>query len=137
MKRINIPDNIRILVAHRANFRCEYCKISQEDHFLAFHIDHVIALKHGGKNDIINLAWACADCNQNKGTDLATFIESDDDLIPLFNPRKQVWTEHFRIETCEIIPLTKIGKATVKLLQLNNPDILIFRQLLFQTGRYV
>ncbi len=137
MKRTNIPDSIRTLVARRANFCCEYCKIHQEDHFLAFHVDHVIALKHGGKNDTNNLAWACADCNQYKGTDLATILESEDDLIPLFNPRKHVWSEHFSTQNGEIIPATTIGKATVKLLQLNNPDLLIFRQLLVQAGRYV
>ena len=115
---------------------CEYCKVDEEDHFLTYHIDHFIGIKHGGTNDLENLIWACPYCNQNKGSDLVTVISSIAEYIPIFNPRKQKWSVHFYAENGEIIPKTLTGEATIKLLKFNYPDILIFRQILFQNGRY-
>lgn len=37
-----------------------------------FHIEHIIARKHGGATDEENLALACPHCNGYKGTDIAT-----------------------------------------------------------------
>ncbi len=136
MKRVAIPDKVRDLVAQRALYRCEYCRIHQEDHFLAFQIDHILALKHGGTNSLVNLAWACPFCNNHKGTDFATFLKPFDDIVPLFNPRIHIWAKHFTTENAEIFPLTRIGEATIKILKMNDSDVLIFRQILVQIGRY-
>ena len=131
-----IPEKIRRFVALRASHHCEYCHVHQDDSFLAFEIDHIISLKHGGGNEIENLALTCPHCNQHKGSDLTTILENYDDIIVLFNPRKEEWTEHFDTQNGEIIGKTRIGKATIKLLQLNQPDLLISRQILSQSGRY-
>jgi hypothetical protein len=42
--------------------------------------------------------------------------------VPLFNPRRQVWREHFRWNESgiEIIGLTSCGRATAIALKLNN-----------------
>ena len=47
-----IPEKNRRFVAQRANHRCEYCHVHQDDSFLGFEIDHIISLKHGGGNEI-------------------------------------------------------------------------------------
>ena len=39
---------LRRLVWNRAQSRCEYCQIHQDFDELPHHIDHIIALKHGG-----------------------------------------------------------------------------------------
>lgn len=127
---------IRQEVAQRANFRCEYCHIHQDDMFLAFEIDHIIAQKHGGGDEMDNLAFSCVHCNQHKGSDLVSIVDSYDDIVPLFNPRIHFWEEHFETDRGQILPLTKIAQATIKLLKLNNPDLLIIRQLLNEAGRY-
>ncbi len=136
MKRASIPERIRKIVAQRSNYECEYCRVNEDDHFLSFQIDHIVSLKHGGSNEMNNLAWACPYCNQNKGSDIGTIIERSEALVPFFNPRKDHWKEHFHIENGEIIPLSEVGKATLKILKFNEPDILIFRQILFRAGRY-
>jgi hypothetical protein len=41
------------------------------------------------------------------------------ELIPLFNPRTQNWFDHFEAKKGEILPLTVIGQATIKLLEMN------------------
>ena len=56
-------EQLRWKVAERANFRCKYCRIHQDDMFISFKIDHIVAQKHGGGNEIENLAYACPHCN--------------------------------------------------------------------------
>lgn len=132
--RPSISEKIRQLVAQRALFRCEYCLIHNDDMFLSFEIDHIIPLKHGGSNHIDNLAYACPHCNQHKGSDFATLL--DDDIIRLFNPRRDFWSEHFETIDGQIIPKTRLGEATLKIFRFNHPDLIILRQLLHQLGRY-
>ena len=57
-------------------------------------------------------------------------------LIRLFHPRKDSWKAHFEINEGEIIGKTKIGLATIKVLDLNNPDRIILRKELQLEGRY-
>jgi 5-methylcytosine-specific restriction endonuclease McrA len=50
----------RALVRQRADDRCEYCQLRQEDSLLAaLHIEHIIPRKHGGSDAPDNLALAC------------------------------------------------------------------------------
>ncbi len=131
-----IPLKLQKKVRARANEKCEYCLLHQSFGFLTFHIEHIVSLKHGGGNEFENLALACPHCNSNKGTDLATFLGSYQNIIPLFNPRLQNWKEHFQTENGEIIGLTPIGQATIKLLCVNEPDRLILRRILAEEGMY-
>ena len=120
-------EQLRWEVAQRANFRCEYCRIHQDDMFISFEIDHIVAQKHGGGNEIENLAYTCPHCNQHRGTDMVTFIDNYNNIIRLFNPRVDKWGEYFE---------SKIGKATIKLLKMNDVDLIILRGLLSDLGRY-
>lgn len=49
-------------------------------------------------------------------------------LVPLFNPRKDRWSEHFRFEGYRLIGQTPVGRATVALLDLNHPRRILIRQ---------
>lgn len=120
----------------RAEGRCEYCLLHQDDTPLTHPIDHIIAVKHNGETDAENLALSCLDCNLNKGSDIATFDPLTGQLVQLFHPRQQRWDEHFRVEGAHIVGLTANGRATIKLLQLNAPIRLQQRELLQQVGRY-
>jgi hypothetical protein len=44
-------------------------------------------------------------------------------MILLFNPRQQVWEDHFRFDggTAELVGLTPNGRATIACLQMNRP----------------
>jgi 5-methylcytosine-specific restriction endonuclease McrA len=131
-----ISEKLRLDVALSANFRCEYCKIHEDDLFYSFQIDHIISIKHGGETLIDNLAYSCSMCNQNKGSNLGTYLTDSKRLIRLFNPRKDSWNVHFEVNQGEIIGRTRIGLATIKVLDLNNPDRIILRQELILDGRY-
>ena len=132
-----IPENLRQQVAKRANYCCEYCLFPEVFLATIFHIEHIRSLKHGGKTILINLAYACPHCNQNKGSNIATFLSGDSDqLIRLFNPRKDVWTQHFEVVNGEILPLTSIAEGTIRILDMNQVDRLILRKALIDAGVY-
>jgi hypothetical protein len=107
-------------VIKRAGNRCEYCLLPAEAAFYPHEVDHVIAEKHGGTTIINNLAFACWRCNRHKGSDLTSFDPQTQQLSPLFNPRTQIWSEHFAYEGERITGLTPEGRTTISLLQLNS-----------------
>ena len=131
-----IPTDLRALVLARARETCEYCLVHADYAGLVHEIDHVIAEKHGGITEAENLAYACAQCNRFKGSDIATLDQHTGKVEPLFHPRKQRWHEHFRLDGPVIVPLTPTGRATERLLQLNQIDRILLRTELLSAYRY-
>lgn len=85
-------------------------------------VDHLIPVSQQGPTTEENLWLACSSCNDAKnkrttGRDLLT-----GEQVSLFNPRNQVWSEHFAwtLEKDKIIGLTAIGRATIVTLNMNN-----------------
>jgi len=135
MSRV-IPLSTKKKVATRANFRCEYCLLAERVSFYSFHIEHIRSIKHGGTNELINLAYCCPDCNYYKGSDVGTFLHDSEILIQFFNPRNDNWEEHFELEDGAIHGKTDIGKATEKIFKFNEIERLIFRQQLAELNLY-
>ncbi len=129
-----IPEAIRRLVAERAGFRCEYCLIPQIVGGFSFEVDHIISIKHGGDSNPDNLAYCCPICNGCKGSDVGTFVSGA--LVRFFNPRTDIWLEHFGLEAGFIRGLTPVGEATVNILRFNEIDDVIQRQKLLSIGLY-
>jgi len=123
-------------VADRAYHVCEYCLVHEDDTFWGCQIDHIISRKHGGISDSANLAWACACCNNFKGSDIATLVGRPPRLSRLYHPRKDRWTDCFRLVGYRIEPNNTLGIATEQLLQLNEDSRLRERAALGLTGRY-
>jgi hypothetical protein len=117
-----IPTTLRRQVIERAGNRCEYCLLPSEVAFFPHEVDHVVAEKHGGATESENLALACWRCNRHKGSDLTSFDPQTRQLSSLFNPRMQLWSEHFAYEGESIIGLTPEGRTTVTLLRLNSEE---------------
>ena len=132
-----ISESLRQFVSERAGHRCEYCHLPQRYAFFSFHIDHIISLKHDGGTSEANLALACQVCNLNKGSDIATFLENDQVLIRFFNPRQDIWDDHFQTEPSGyLFAKTSIGKATIKILGFNHPDSMIERHALININAF-
>lgn len=127
---------MRVLVATRANHRCEYCRRPENASFVRFQVDHIVSVKHGGTTVEENLAYSCPLCNNSKGTDLGTFLDDEQQtLTRLFHPRKDIWLEHFEaIDDGTLSPLTGIGAATVKVLDLNHVNRILERIDLIAAG---
>ncbi len=139
MARIHIPNQLRRLVVERANERCEYCLIHQDDAPDTHQIDHIIAIRHGGHGGQTiseNLACACSLCNHFKGTDFGTIDPTSGVVKLLFNPRAQRWQDHFALRGASVVGLTPIGETTIKLLHLNDDDRLLEREVLIAENRY-
>lgn len=112
-----IPLQLQEFVMQRADFRCKYCLLHQADEpVYSYEIDHVIAEKHFGQTVADNLAYACFYCSRFKGSDIASIDPLSDQITPLFNPRIQLWHEHFLWDGPIIIPLTGIARTTARLL---------------------
>ncbi len=117
-----IPARLRRQVMLRAGGHCEYCLMPESFTLLALHVDHIIARKHGGQTTPANLALACADCNWAKGSDIAALDPDGGEVIALFNPRTDIWGEHFIFGEGKITGLTPKGRATAQLLNFNTPQ---------------
>lgn len=133
---IYIPRALSRLVSERADYRCEYCLLPEEFSTFSHEPDHIIPLKHNGSTTADNLALACYWCNRLKGSDLASLDPQTDQITPLFNPRQQNWSDHFRLDGAAIMSLTPEGRATAALLKFNRADRLTARQVLFEAGYY-
>jgi hypothetical protein len=131
-----IPEAFRRTVISRAQNCCEYCLIPQESKLFAFEVDHIIAEKHRGTTQEDNLCLSCLDCNRAKGSDFASFDPETGEVALLFNPRRDRWHEHFRLDEAVIEPLTPQGRVTVFLLHLNDEPRLSERAALIEAERY-
>lgn len=121
----------RSFIANRAGHRCEYCLFNENDDVGYFHVEHIIAIKHGGTDDRNNLAFSCQHCNLHKGPNLSSIDSEGDPQLPvrLFHPRKDVWGEHFYFSDANILGSTPIGRATVFCLNMNSEHRLVIREL--------
>jgi hypothetical protein len=136
MSSTRVPAALRRQIAERAEGLCEYCLIHEADTFLGCQIEHVISEKHGGQTSAENLAYACVFCNRFKGSDIATLSRTTGQLVRLFNPRTDRWSEHFRVAGVRIVGVTDVGDATASLLGFNHPDRQVERESLIAAGRY-
>ena len=131
-----LSEKLKKLVIARAFSACEYCLIAIADTYFGGEIDHIISVKHGGGNHAYNLAYACQVCNRAKGSDLGSISQLTGRLVRFFNPRTDVWLEHFALQGATIMPLTEIGEVTARIFDFNAPERLAEREGLLQLGRY-
>ena len=122
------------LVRERARERCEYCRLPQAAFPFPFQLDHIQAEQHGGATVESNLALACPPCNRHKGPNLAGLDLHSGQLIRLFHPRQDVWSEHFGWQGAALVGKTAVGRVTVQVLAMNAPDQYIVREQLLQEG---
>lgn len=125
---------IRRLVYERAQGCCEYCLLPDLVALVSHEIDHVIAEKHEGRTEAENLALACSICNKHKGSDLASIDPETEEIVRLYQPRRDRWSEHFSLEDAEIRGITVIGRVTTRLLHMNQPGRVEERRLLLKLG---
>lgn len=123
----------RRLVRERAGNRCEYCQLHQDHSPLAtLQIEHVNPRKHGGTDDIANLALACIDCNLSKSSNIAGRDPHSAGITPLFDPRRDVWEDHFQFDGAFLVGRTPKGRATIAVLNMNSDYQLELRATLLE-----
>lgn len=118
-----VADVVRRRVAEAAGRQCGYCQTQETIVGYPLHIEHIRPISAGGASEEENLWLACCVCNNAKGTQTGgQDLDSGEDVL-LFNPRTQIWDEHFSwsADRIEVLGMSPIGRVTVRALQLNTP----------------
>jgi len=120
-------------VHQRAGNRCEYCQTAQRVIGQAMHVEHV---NPDGADDLENLCLACPTCNLSKARATSAPDPETNTVVPLFNPRTQVWSEHFEwTQNGTIVQgRTSGGRATAVRLRMNQPRIVEARSIWVLAG---
>jgi len=130
MSRSYIARELREQVEGDARRRCGYCLSSEAIVGMPMEIDHMIPEVLGGPTERENLWLACPLCNAAKGRRIQAQDPVSREMVRLFNPRYQVWSEHFRwsLDGTHVIGLSASGRATVVALNLNRPSLVMARR---------
>ena len=131
-----ISEKLREKIRLAAKDRCGYCQSPQHLIPIAFEMEHILPTAEGGTNDEENLWLACRVCNSFKHAKTHAIDLQTKRKTRLFNPRNQVWSEHFEFseDKTEIIGKTVCGRATVIALKLNNARSVKMRKLWVSVG---
>jgi hypothetical protein len=131
-----MDEALQRFVWRRALARCEYCQLPQGLSYLDFEIDHIIALKHEGPTMESNLALACFYCNSAKGPNIAGIDRQTGAIVRLFHPRRDRWRRHFDWDGPRLVGKTRIARATIAVLEINDPDAIELRRSLIDEGLF-
>ena len=126
----------RKLVWQRAKGCCEYCQLPQEYSILPHETDHIRAKKHHGAHNLENTCLACAHCNGAKGSNAAGYDLETGDLVPLYNPRTDSWEDHFLWDGPILVGKTPVARATIDVLNINDPICLDQRHFLIDADLF-
>jgi hypothetical protein len=127
---VSVADNLRARIQEQAGDRCGYCQSAQRYVFAPLEIDHLLPTARGGSDAEDNLWLACRMCNGYKGDRTHGLDPVTGTEVPLFNPRRQRWAEHFAwsAKGIQVVGRTACGRATVVTLQLNNAIAVLVRR---------
>ncbi len=130
--------SIRRKVAERAKRLCEYCLSPLDFSSDPFSVEHILPIAKGGTDDLENLAHACQGCNGHKSIKTEAFDAISQKTVEFYNPRKDIWNEHFvwSEEFTEIIGKTAKGRVTIKTLNLNRQNVINLRRILALAGEH-
>jgi hypothetical protein len=130
------PKHLAMQIWQRAGGRCEYCRLPQEFCNQQFEVEHIIPLKHGGVTRLDNLAWACLVCNRRKGTNLSGMHPETKVMTRLFNPRMDLWHDHFAWDGPIMPGRSDIGNVTISVLGTNRALQVELRADLINAGQW-
>lgn len=114
--------------------RCEYCRVAERYSGVAFAVDHVIARQHSGPTVLANLALSCGLCNRHKGPNIAGIDPDTGQLCRLFHPRMDSWQDHFRWNGPVVMGRSGVGRTTIAVLAMNQPQQILLRETLIAEG---
>ena len=125
-------------VAERAQGCCEYCRSQARFAIQPFSVEHIIPRSHGGNTTLDNLALSCQGCNNHKYNKTEAKDSLSGNVVSLYHPRQQRWSEHFawNDDFTIVIGLTPTGRATVETLQLNREGVVNLRHVLYMMGEH-
>jgi hypothetical protein len=138
MAKARVSSRQRRRARERARDCCEYCQSQERFAMQAFSGEHILPRSQGGETELDNLAWACQGCNNHKYNKSSARDPITGQMVPLFNPRRQRWADHFawNEDATLIFGLSPEGRATVEALQLNRRGLVNLRRILFSVQEH-
>jgi hypothetical protein len=129
---------LREFVFQRADGRCEYCRSPAAFAHQSFSLEHIRPRSRKGKRTARNLALSCQGCNNHKYNRAKARDPVSGNEVPLFHPRRHVWSDHFAwaYGGTQVLGLTHIGRATVEALCLNRAPLVNLRRVLVKAGEH-
>ena len=133
-----LSEELKIKIRREAQNLCGYCLTPQEIISMPLEIEHLRPIAEGGTDDEENLWLACRNCNGFKHAKTDAVDPETNIKTAIFNPRKQIWSEHFSFgeDENEIIGKTACGRATVIALRLNYEQAVSARRIWVSVGWY-
>jgi hypothetical protein len=132
-----VDDALARMVRERAGHACKYCRMPQAYYpTVPFPIDNVIARQHGGATTFGNPALSCLHDNSHKGPNIARIDPLTRRVTKLYNPRRQKWNRQFRWNGPYLVGRSAIGRTTILVLAMNDPDAVRVRQSLIEEGLF-
>ena len=130
MSRSYISKALREQIASEARHRCGYCLTSARITGTPMELDHIIPESIGGPTVRENLWLACSMCNDHKSNRIAALDPLTEEIVRLFDPRRQIWADHFEwsLEGDMVIGKTATGRATVAAVRLNRAELVEARR---------
>jgi len=127
---------LRQRIAEQAHHRCGYCLTQEVVSGIPLTLEHIIPKAEGGQDVEENLWLSCRLCNEAKGVLTEAIDPQTGVTVPLFNPRTQVWAEHFTWseDGTRIFGQTSTGRATVAALSLNSELRVLARAIWVEAG---
>lgn len=136
MSKQYLPADLRERLLAVDDRRCAYCQTTEANTGQPMTVDHIVPQAQGGTTTFDNLCFACRRCNEFKGSATEAPDPLTDEIVPLFHPRNQTWSDHFIWDTSgtRLIGLTAIGRATIVALNMNNEVIVDARRRWVSVG---
>lgn len=133
-----VPKNLRRQVRKRFNNICAYCQTAELLSASIFEIDHIIPITADGPTSLDNLCLACSTCNRCKGVHQQAIDPQTNQVVPLFHPITQRWSEHFSWSESKtnIVGRTPTGRATIELLKMNRPQLIFLQEIWLSVDKH-
>jgi hypothetical protein len=121
-----LDEALRGRLRERFGGRCGYCGVHEDDAGATLTVDHHRPRVRDGETQDNNLVYACARCNEHKGS---YWHEQDPPYVRLLRPGQDDLTVH--IEERDdgwLIGTTPEGRFFVDRLNLNRPQLVAYRR---------
>lgn len=135
---VYIPVELQRQIREHFHECCAYCQTAESLTAMTFEFDHIQPCAAGGATTFKNLCFACPSCNRHKGNRQNVIDATSGEVVPLFHPQQQVWSEHFAWsgDGREIRGITVTGRATVTAFQMNRPALVRVRKMWVKLGEH-
>jgi len=125
-----LPADLNDRLLEADNRHCVYCTTNEANTGQPMTVDHITPQAQGGETTFDNLCFACRRCNEFKGRTTHAQDPLTAEIVALFHPRQQSWSDHFQWNETgtALTGLSAVGRATIVALNMNNPLIVDARR---------